>query len=233
MIEDEVLKLIAEVVEIEKQSKAKQDVFGYEIKKKTDYKDLPKYNSIYEDAVRQRDRIRVHADPDHFPSLLFDKRSPNQTDEQFDYVKENYQCTTNPVWIDYQSVIGRSFIDTNWNIIYKEEPEEAQDFEEYTTENLPIYGSIENFVTMVLPSIKGMDANGVLAVRPYRFKLTEDKDGNAVIDDQERFEPTIFYHDSKDVLLFEDDFVLCVDDEKSIVLIGKREVKEGRILYLY
>ena len=231
MIEDEVLKLIAEVVEIEKQ--AKKTLFGQEIKKKEEYKDLPKYNSIYADAVKQRDRIRVHADPDHFPTLLFSKRSPNQTDEQFDYVKENYQCTTNPVWIDYQSVIGRSFIDTNWNIIYKEEPKEAQDFETYTTEELPIYESVENFVTQVLPSIKGMDANGVIAVRPYRFKLVEDSEGNNVIDDQERFEPTIYYHDSKDVLLLEDNFTLCIDDEKSLVYIGKKEVKEGRVMYLY
>jgi len=78
-----------------------------------------------------------------------------------------------------------------------------------------------------------MDANGVIAVRPYRFALTEDKDGNVVIDDQERYEPTIFYHDSKDVLMSEDHFTLCVDDEKSEVFIGKRPVKEGRIMYLY
>ncbi len=231
MIEDEVLKLVAEIVETERSSKS--TVHGQEVKKESDYSNLPKYNSTYVDAVRQRDRIKVHADPDYFPWRLFDKRSPNQTDEQFEYVKENYQCTTNPVWIDYQSVIGRSFIDTNWTIIYKSEPQEAQDFEDYTTKHLPIYGSVEKFVTQVLPAIKGMDANGVLAVRPYRFKLTEDSEGNKVIDDQERFESTIYYHDSKDVLLFKDDFSLCIDDEKSYVSIGKRDVKEGRVLYLY
>ncbi len=231
MIEEEVLKLVQNIVEIEKQSKS--TVYGQDVKKKEGYSALPEYNPTYIDAVRQRDRIKVHADPDHFPDILFAKRSPNQTDEQFEYVKENYQCTTNPVWIDYQSVIGRSFIDTNWNIIYKEEPEEAKDFETYTTEELPIYGSLEAFVKGVLPSIKGMDANGVIAVRPYRFILTEDSEGNKVIDDQERFEPTVFYHDSKNVLLFEDEFSLCVDEEKSIVESRGKKVKEGRVLYLY
>ena len=226
MIQDEVLKLIQEVVDKEKTKTPNPDA-------KNGYQKLVEYNPTYVDAVRQRDRIKVHADPDYFPAILFNKRSPNQTQEQFDYVKENYQCTTNPVWIDYQSIIERSFIDTNWNIIYKPETNEGKDFEEYTTENVPIYGSVENFVTQVMPFIKGMDANGVIAVRPYRFILTENSEGDTVIDDQERFEPTIFYHDSKDVLLFEDDFALCVDDEKSLVKVGNKTAKEGRVLYLY
>lgn len=234
MTPEEVLALIESILQTEKQSKSKlTDIFEFKAEKKTDYKKLPNYNDIYVDAVKQRDRINIHADPDVFPYLIFARRSPNQTDEQFEYVKENYQCTTNPVWIDYQSVIGRSFIDTNWNITWPEENEDVEDFREYTTSEVPIYGSVENFVTQVMPSIKGVDANGVIAVRPYRFALIVDDEGNARIDDQEPFEPTIFYHQSKDVLLSEDNFTLCVDDEKSVVKVGSKDVKEGRVLYLY
>ncbi len=230
MIQDEVLDLINQVVETEKQAKGFK--VGAKVETKKGYDALPKYNPNYTDAIKQADRIKVHANPDHFPSLLFTKRSPNQTDEQFDYVKENYQCTTNPVWIDYQSVIGRAFIDTNWNIVWPEESTEVDDFKEYTSSEVPIYGSVENFVKGVLPSIKGQDANGVIAVRPYRFKLIETEQG-MVIDDQEHFEPTIYYHPSKNVLICEDNFTLCIDDEMTMVKVGNSMKKEGRVFYLY
>jgi len=230
MTQDEVLGLVQQIVEKEKTA---GNTSVQSIITRADKKKVVDYNSIYVDALMQSQRIKVHADPDFFPERLFNKRSPNQTDEQFDYVKENYQCTTNPVWIDYQSVIGRSFIDSNWNIIWPEESDEVNDFKKYTSKGVPIYGSVENFVTNVLPNIKGQDANGVIAVRPYRFKLAEDAEGNMKIDDQERFEPTIYYHPSKNVLLSEDNFTLCIDDELSVVNVGKRKVKEGRVLYLY
>lgn len=230
MIQDDVLKLIDHVVNIEKNTK------GYKpnsaLNSKDAYKKLPEYNPIYIASVKQADRIKVHADPDKFPDLLFAKRSPNQTDEQFEYVKENYQCTTNPIWIDYQSVIGRSFIDTNWNIVWDEDSDEAKDFKEYLTYDVPIYKSLEAFVTQILPSIKGSDPNGVIAVRPYRFKLIETEDGMK-IDDQERFEPTVYYHPSKNVIMSEDHFTLCIDDEMSLVEVGNKKKKEGRIFYLY
>lgn len=231
--EESVKKLIDEILEVEKQAKVKDKDLGKDVTSKEGYKKLPAYNSIYVDSVMQKDRIKVHANPDHFPFIIFNERSPNQTDEQFKYVKNNYQCTTNPVWIDYQNVIGRSFIDSNWNIIYNEDTDEQKDFQEYVTSEVPIYGSVENFVTQVLPPIKGMDANGIIAVRPYRFVLTENPEGETIIDDQQRIEPTIYYHDSKNVLKTGDNFVLCVDDEKSLVTVGDKVVKEGRVMFLY
>jgi len=231
MIQDEVLKLVQNIVAIEQETGVRTSNNPLAVTKET-YRSLPKYRPTYADSVRQSDRIKVHSDPDYFPSLLFTKRSPNQTDEQFEYVKENYQCTTNPVWIDYQSVIGRSFIDTNWNIVWPQETDEVNDFRDYVEYDVPIYGSVEQFVTQILPNIKGQDANGVLAVRPYRFALIEDEDG-IKIDDKERLEPTIYYHPSKNVLLTEDDYTLCVDDELSMVEVGDKQVKKGRVLYLY
>ena len=81
-------------------------------------KNVPNYYPTYIRAVEQRDSIRVHADTEYKPVNLFKKRAPNQTQEQHDYVLANYRCTTNPVWQDYMTVIGRTFIDSNWAIIW-------------------------------------------------------------------------------------------------------------------
>lgn len=215
MTGDEVLQLINEVIEVEREKRKKHE--------------LPRYSATYIDAVKQRDRIKVHADPDYFPELIFNKRSPNQTEEQFKYVRENYQCTTNPVWQDFISIVGKSFIDTNWQIVWQDEDE---DFKKYVTDNFPKYGSLETFIKEVVPSLKELDANGVIAVRPYRFQFVETEDG-IKINDKELFEPTVYYHPCENVIYYTDDYSLCVDDEKSEVLVADKKKKEGRVFYMY
>jgi hypothetical protein len=219
MTAEEALVKVQEALDTERETKGKKRY------------DLPRYSYSYIDAVKQRDRIRVHADPDYFPDLIFNKRSPNQTDEQFRYVKENYQCTTNPVWQDFLNIIGKCFIDTNWQIIWDEEGDEA-DFKKYVTDDLPIYGSLETFIKDVLPPLKEQDANGVIAVRPYRFSFIETEEG-IKIDDQERLSPTVYYHPCENVIYYHDDWALCIDDEKSEVLVADKKKKDGRVYYMY
>ena len=181
-------------------------------------------------AIKQAEAINVHADPDTFPDRLFKERAPNQTPEQFKYQKANYRCTTNPVFQDYLSAIGRAWIDGNWQIIW---PDGSEDMQKYVDEQLPVFGSLEIFMRHVCPPIKSIDANGVLAVRPAGFKVITREDGTVVIDDREPFTPTVYYHRSESILHLTNDLVVAVDAEKSEVLVGDKEVKEGRIIYAY
>jgi hypothetical protein len=191
---------------------------------------LPPYRPNYVDAIEQRDAIKVHADPRVFPEKLFRNRAPNQDEDQQRYVKANYKNTTSQVFNDYLTVIGRAFIDSNWQLIPKEGSEELM---LYITEYLPKYGSVETFIKAILPSIKTQDANGVIAVMPHAF-ATINVDGEVKLDDQARFEPTIFYYPTERVLMFEaGKLALCVSAEKSVVEFGGKSVKDGRILFLY
>ena len=182
-------------------------------------------------AVKQTEAISVHADPDKFPERLFKERAPNQTVEQHKYQKQNYRCTTNPVFQDYLSAIGRAWIDGNWQIIW---PEGSDDFKTYVDEDFPIFGSLEMFMRHVCPPLKTVDANGIIAVRPSGFKVITREDGQVVIDDRDPFTPSVYYHRSEHILLLRNDLVIAVDAEKSMVIGSDgKEVKDGRIIYAY
>lgn len=196
------------------------------------------YHPLRTEAVKQVMRIKAHADPEFYPEALFKTAHPNETPEQKKYVQANYKCTTNPTWQDFMSVVGRSFIDTNWNIIWKEGSESMQ---KYCTEDFPVWGNIETFIKDVLPPLKLTDANGWLAVRPHGFAWIRDEDGRLILDadnsptldDTKAFEPAIYVHRSEDILIQERDLVVAVGTEKSPVTVGDKVKMDGRVLWIY
>jgi len=142
-------------------------------KKKTDKVGM---HDLYEDCCKMADEVAIHAVKGIFPDKLFSSRSPNETQQETTYIKENYKQLTLPVFVDYISTIGRAMGDGNWSIDYKEDSTEYKTanktFESYVTKELPIYGSLEAFVKFILPSIKTIDANGFLAIRPKEIDYT-------------------------------------------------------------
>ncbi len=161
MTPEESLQIVEGIVKLEKEHTSG-------VKKPKD--GIIPYSEVHVSGVKQKRKILWHSDPDDFPKALFAHRSPNETKEQHDYVKANYECTTNPVFQDYLSVTGRAFIGSNWTVIYGD-GEKEEDFKKYVTEDLPIYKSVEEFETGVMPTIKAEDANGVIAIRPFRFEV--------------------------------------------------------------
>lgn len=215
MNEQEVRALLDEILSLEKNSPTPK---------------IPQYRPTYLESVEQRNAIIVHADPKVFPEKLFKNRAPNQDAEQQKYIKDNYNNTTSQVFNDYITAIGRSFIESNWQMIPKEGSEELM---QYLSSELPIYESVEMFIKGILPTIKTQDANGVLAVMPHGFRTVE-RDGEIVVDDQSLFEPTIYYYPSDRVLRFEPrQYALCVSGEKSEVESYGKRMKDGRIMFLY
>lgn len=217
-------------------NQASSVVAGILEREKTDKKNA--YHPLRTEAVKQVLRIKAHADPEFYPDFLFKTAHPNETPEQQKYVKDNYKCTTNPTWQDFMSVVGRSFIDTNWSIVW---PEGSEAMQKYCTEDFPVWDSIEAFIKDVLPPIKLTDANGWLAVRPHGFswirdeegKLILDADNQPILDDTKAFEPALYVHRSEDILIQERDLLVAVGTEKSPVTVANKVKMEGRVLWIY
>ena len=181
-------------------------------------------------AIEQNTRIKAHTDTEHYPERLFKERAPNQTPEQQKYIRTNFKATTYPVFQDYLTVLGKMWIDSNWQIVW---PEGSEDFKDYCNDDLPIYGSIEAFMKHTLTPYKAIDPNGIMAVRPSGFKYVSDVDGRPVFDDTQRITPTLYYHPSENILHLANDLVIAVDLEKSPIKTGEEIKLTGDIIYCY
>lgn len=199
--------------------------------KRTEY---PEYYEGYSDRAVMLDRIRVHSQPCGFPAKLFRERAPRQSEEEFDYFKENYKQTTLPVYLDFQSTVTRVFHDTNWNVDFEDDSE----FQKYCETGIPIYGSWENFMKGVLPHLKLTDANGVIAVKPYAVETEKQQleDGNVeeIITKGQEIKPVMVYYSTKQIVAEEyDSWYLIELKERSEVSKGSRKVKEGMVYEFY
>lgn len=195
-------------------------------------------HDLYGMAVEMAEHISYHAVKGKFPEEIFKYRSPNQTDVELKYIKENYKQHTLPVFLDYISTITRPFGDGNWSIAYREEEDifktAEETYQKYVESELPIYGSLENFVKFILPTIKSIDANGFLAVRPKDIDYKDDGEGNPVIDDEKLYKPTIYYFESKSVVDYKhNEYYLFLSKEKSIVIYGNKKELTGTVFELY
>ena len=201
----------------------------------TSKKDIEGVHDLYEDSVKMSKAISNHAIKGKFPAELFQHRSPNQTQKEAEYIEKNFKQHTLPVFVDYLSTITRPFGDGNWSIKYKDEADEfkSNSFKSYVESGIPIYGSLEQFVKFILPTIKSIDANGFIGVRPRYIDYLEDTTGELKVDDTKLFEPTIFYYKSKQVIDFTDDYVLFLSEEHSIVDYEGKRKSVGSIYELY
>jgi hypothetical protein len=217
------------------------NAFNLSLKINKDYllkkKDIVGVHDLYEDSVKMAKAIANHSEKGKFPSELFEHRSPNQTEKEAEYIKNNFKQQTLPVFIDYISTITRPFGDGNWSIKYNEDSAENkqldQTFKTYVEGEIPIYGSLENFIKFILPKIKTQDANGFLGIRPRYIDYIEDTTGELMVDDTTLFKPTILYYKSKQVMDFTDEYILFLSEEHSRVTYAGRLVEEGSIFELY
>jgi hypothetical protein len=197
------------------------------------WKGIPEYYEGYKDAVKQKSRIETHAEVDKFPHALFAKRAPNQNEEEDIYVRENYKNTTHPVYMDYLAVTSRGLQDNNWRIKYPEGDSEAEDYNEYITEDIDVFKSVESYVKNIVPSLRGKDANGVMTFEIKPPKMVE-VNGEIVQDDTERLEPQPKYYSSPQVVAWEwNTYGMFESHDKSIVQYSNKAIKAGRVFYFY
>jgi hypothetical protein len=194
-------------------------------------------HDLYTDTVDLAEANSYHAVKGIYPEKLFEFRSPNQTQKEADYIKNNYKQHTLPVFLDYMNTIQRPFADGNWGIDYREDEATYKSadltFQSYVENDIPIYGSLETFIKGILPAIKTIDANGFIGVRPEEIEY-ELNEANEPIISNELYKPTIYYYPSKDVIEYEqNEYYLFLSCDKSVVEFGGKQVKEGNIYELY
>ena len=192
----------------------------------------PEYWSGYNYAARMYDSILPHSRSDVYPEHLLSVRAPNQTDAQANYIKENYKATTLSVFEDFKSTISRAFADQNWSIRYNGEVDPRfgeETFQQYVNNEIEKFGSLEMFIKNMLPTLKLVDANGIIAIFPE--DIYTDDDG---VVSNELIRPMPEYYNCKNIVGQEfGSYYLVITDDYSVVKAGSKNERSGIILELY
>jgi len=197
------------------------------------WKDIPNYYDGYVEAVKQKNRIETHAEVGKFPEMLFKHRAPNQSDKENEYIENNYKNTTHPAFVDYLSVVSRGLNDHNWEIIYPEGGNDSEDYKQYVNKEIDVFNSVEGYVKEIVPTLRGIDANGVSTFKLKDVSLVE-VDGEMVVDDTNKFEPQPMYYGCESVVAWKwNTYGLFESHERSMVMYGTKQYEIGRVFYFY
>ena len=197
----------------------------------------PEYWSGYNYAAKMYDSILPHTRPDVYPEHLLSVRAPNQSDAQAQYIRANYKPSTLSVFEDFKATISRAFADQNWSIRYNEETEPifgTDTFELFVNEEIEKFTSLEAFVKDMLPTLKLIDANGIIAIEPEDFDESVIEDTGEVVLSNELIKPYPHYYSCKSIVGQEyGEYYLVITDDKSIVKVGNKDERVGIVLELY
>ena len=194
----------------------------------------PEYWEGYNYAAKMYDSILPHARPDIYPSHLLSVRAPNQTDAQAAYIKANYKPTTLSVFEDFKATISRAFADQNWSIRYAQEVEPIfgeDTFERYVNMEIEKFGSLEMFIKNLVPTLKLIDPNGIIAIEPeYNEDMEDDENGERVITN-ELIRPMPEYYSCKRIVGQDfGHYYLVISDDYTDIKVGSKMERSGMVL---
>jgi len=222
---NQISSLVDEVIRIEKKG---VQIWGEKDKQH-------EYYPGYLMAVRAMQDIRVHAVRGVYPHKIVENRAPNMTDLERKYIESNYKQITLPVYVDYLNTIKRAFADNNWSIEYTNDTGEENSFRWYCEKGLPqtkVKMSLEAYIKSVVPSIKTIDAMGVVAVKPERMKT--EMVGDEEVVSSEMLDPIPQYYDCAQIRSYvENEYYLILTNEHSEVMVGNRPERTGFVYELY
>jgi hypothetical protein len=197
----------------------------------------PEYWSGYNYAAKMYDSILPHSRSDVYPEHLLSVRAPNQTDAQAMYIKANYKATTLSVFEDFRSTISRAFADQNWSIRYSPELDERfgeETFQRYVNNEIEKFGSLEMFVKNMLPTLKLVDANGIIAIYPDDIPYLDEEEFEEPVMGNELLRPMPTYYNCKNIVGQKfGEYYLVISDDHSYVKNGSKMEESGIVLYLY
>lgn len=231
---DEIIQKAAEAAKLKRE--AQPDLYAA-VKRKGKQK-IPEYYKGYVDRLYDYNRIKVHAEPGFFPSEIFEKRSPNQQQQELDYIEATYEQNTISVFIDFINTVSRIFHDSNWSLNYNVDKDQyinaGLTFKDYVEKEIDGYGSLETFIKEMLPTVKLRDSEGVIAVRPKHIETVQDDEGNLIYDESKLVKPQPFYFRCEQVVGYEEnEYYLIESDEKSMVDYGGQKRKTGMVYEFY
>ena len=197
----------------------------------------PEYWSGYNFAAKMYDSILPHSRSDVYPEHLLSVRAPNQTDAQAMYIKANYKATTLSVFEDFRATISRAFADQNWSIKYSAEVDPRfgeETFQRYVNNEIEKFGSLEMFVKNMLPTLKLVDANGIIAIYPDDIPYLDDEEFEEPVMSNELLRPMPTYYNCKNIVGQKfGEYYLVISDDHSHVKVGSKMEESGIVLYLY
>jgi hypothetical protein len=183
------------------------------------------------------DSILPHSRSDVYPEHLLSVRAPNQTDAQALYIKANYKATTLSVFEDFRATISRAFADQNWSIRYSPELDERfgeETFQRYVNNEIEKFGSLEMFVKNMLPTLKLVDANGIIAIYPDDIEYLDEDEFEEPVIGNELLRPMPTYYNCKNIVGQKfGEYYLVISDDHSYVKNGSKMEETGIVLYLY
>jgi hypothetical protein len=197
----------------------------------------PEYWSGYNYAAKMYDSILPHSRSDVYPEHLLSVRAPNQTDAQAQYIKANYKATTLSVFEDFRATISRAFADQNWSIKYNGEIDPRfgeETFQQYVNNEIEKFGSLEMFVKNMLPTLKLVDANGIIAIEPEDIEYFDEENGQEQMISNELLRPMPKYYNCKNIVGQKfGEYYLVICDDHSYVKVGSKMEESGIVLELY
>lgn len=196
----------------------------------------PEFTPTYKISVEMLEEIKVHAVRGTFPEKLISRRAPNMDEKEYNYIRDNYQQITYPVFLDYLNTILRAFSD-DMVIDYNEGEVKTEDSMRWYAEQLlkdsPLKMPLHSWMKQIVPNYKSIDAMGCVVVKPH-FIPTSEVEGQVVISDSDRFEPIPYYYPCTTLVSYEDNRYFMFElKEKSVVTFNNKKVKEGIIFELY
>jgi hypothetical protein len=205
-------------------------------KERTGVSQYPEYWPGYNYAAKMYDSILPHTRPDIYPAHLLSVRAPNQTDAQAEYIRANYKPTTLSVFEDFKATISRAFADQNWSIRYSPELEPIfgeDTFQRYVNQEIEKFGSLEAFVKTMLPTLKLIDPNGIIAIEPEDIDTIENEQGEEVVSN-ELIKPMPEYYSCKSIVGQKyGEYYMVITDDKTDVKVGSKVEKSGIVLEIY
>lgn len=205
-------------------------------KERTGVSQYPEYWPGYNYAAKMYDSILPHTRPDIYPAHLLSVRAPNQTDQQAEYIRANYKPTTLSVFEDFKATISRAFADQNWSIRYNPELEPIfgeDTFQRFVNSEIEKFGSLEMFIKTMLPTLKLIDPNGIIAIEPEDIDTYENEEGEEVVSN-ELVKPMPEYYSCKSIVGQDyGEYYMVITDDKSEVKEGSKTVKSGIVLEIY
>jgi hypothetical protein len=141
------------------------------------------------------------------------------------------------VFEDFRSTISRAFADQNWSIRYSEELDERfgeETFQRYVNNEIEKFGSLEMFVKNMLPTLKLVDANGIIAIYPDDIEYLDEEEFDEPVMGNELLRPMPTYYNCKNIVGQKfGEYYLVISDDHSYVKVGSKTEESGIVLYLY
>lgn len=214
------------VTELQAVVKAYYGSINFDDKKKKG--ELPNYSPIYAETVTLQQEVAVHSEIKDFPEKLFKTKAPNESDEQWNYRKANYEPVTMPFWNRAVGVFNRVWNENNYEIKWTENDQQK----EYFTKGYPEYGKITSYLESIVTRYKVNDPNAVLVIKPWYLPTVPDGE-NIKLDDSVEMPAVAYIYCADKVCRFERDFALFLTDENSNVTVGERVENTGLVYELY